>query len=208
VWIAQANGNTQANGRWFVRALSATTLELAGSIGNGSLSGTAVLMPFAGSCASAAGLTLGSGSQYRSGVAYTAPAGPPGYGSAGKGPASDGANVGADPAAVAAATGAVTFQGVQPSANGAQFSYTAHAGTGETCTVDVSADGFASFTRVADSGTGTARTTAVSGLNGSTAYQYRLLCPSVTLAGSFVTSPLAANLVQGAPEVQGAAGVF
>lgn len=210
VWITQANGNTNANGRWFIRALTATTLELAGSIGNGGFSGSAVLVPFSGTCATPAAATLSNSSFYRSGVTYSAPAGPPSYGSAGRGAASDGANIGTNGATIQAATGSVTFQSIARTNTTAQFTYTVHAGSGETCHVDVSADGFATYTRTADSGTGTARTTMVTGLTASTAYTYRLSCPSVSLAGSFFTNPVAAasNSADGNVNPDGAVAIF
>jgi hypothetical protein len=189
VTVTGVGGNTNANGHWFVRVLNATQFVLAGSIGNGNFSGDfggqASLMPLSVQAANFDAWRLVEASPYRAGRAYVAPAGPPGYGTAGQGAATDNRDIGADTAQVRAATGAVAFQGVQSSGGGAQFLYTVYAGDGETCYLDLSSDGFATFTRTADSGMGVERSTFVGNLNAGTNYQFRLLCPSASLQGSY-----------------------
>jgi hypothetical protein len=189
VTVTGVNGNTNANGHWFVRVLSATQFALAGSVGNGSFGGDfggqASMMPLSGQAASYDTYRLVEASMYRAGRNYVAPAGPPGYGTPGQGAATDNKDVGADTALVRSATGEVAFQGVQSWGTGAQFLYSVYAGTGETCYIDISSDGFASFTRTADSGAGVDRSTTVGGLNAGTAYQFRLLCPSASVQGTY-----------------------
>jgi hypothetical protein len=195
-------GNTNMGGLWMVRVVSSTQLALIGSSGNGTFSGTATLMGWAGACASPGNLALLASSPYQAGTAYVAPAGPPSYGTAGQGAATDGSSVGADVAAVRAAVGELELASVAATASGATFTYTAYAGAGETCVIDTSNDGFATFTRTIDSGSGTARATAVGGLQGDVAYQFRLQCPSASVAGEFFTSTTAAG-----PQFRGAGSV-
>lgn len=195
-------GNTNMGGLWMVRVISSVQLALIGSVGNGEFSGTATLMGWAGSCASPGKLALLDSSPYRAGAAYVAPAGPPGYGTAGQGAATDGSSIGADVAAVRAAAGELELGSVSATASGASFSYTVYAGTGETCLIDTSNDGYQTFTRTLDSGSGTQRVTAVGGLQSNAAYEFRLQCPSAAAAGEFFTSTAPAE-----PGFSGAATV-
>lgn len=97
VWIADASGNTNANGRWRVEVVSSTTMKLIGSFGSGTFSGSASMFPLSGACATAEALRLAEGSNYRAGVSYSAAAFPPGVdSSAGAGDASDATDVGVD----------------------------------------------------------------------------------------------------------------
>lgn len=103
VRVMGATGNTNASGLWFVGAVTSQTIALAGSIGNGTFSGTASLVPWAGTCATVAGAALSGSSVYKAGTSFTAPGGPVSYIGAGQGQATDNTNIGFDAVALAAA---------------------------------------------------------------------------------------------------------
>lgn len=203
VRIMDATGNTGANGLWRVRVTSPTQMVLAGSIGNGTFTGTASLVGWSGACATPQKAALTATSPYRGGTTHVPAVGPPTYASPGSGPATDNLDVGADIGAIRAAVGEMEFISASNAGNSLTLNYTVYAGTGETCYVDVSSDSFATLQRVADSGTGTTRTTEVSGLIGGRNYAYRLLCPSYASTGSFSTNGPRTVSMEGQVSFQG-----
>lgn len=189
--VEGAAGNTGANGLWPIGPVTSTTVTLAGSIGNGTLSGTASAMAWSGAGATPANSALGISSVYRAGTSYAAPGGPPSYVGAGQGQATDSTDVGADMSALRVAIGDLTLTSVTPSNTSAVFAYTAYAGSGDQGIIDVSSDGWATSSRTTDSNTGTSRSTTVTGLTSATTYAYRLMLPSMSLSGTFTTSGVA-----------------
>lgn len=85
-----------------------------------------------------------------------------------------GGAVGANIPGVEAALGIVSNIQVFPSGTSIEFLYTAP--DSRACVIDVSGDSGVTWARTTDAGGARMRTTAVTGLTASTAYQYRLMC--------------------------------
>lgn len=172
VLIAGVAGNSAANDIWTVRVTSPTSFDLLGSRGNGVFTGgNATALFLTGACTN---FRLAEDSPFRAGRPTIAGV---------SGPASDGADLGADIDRLEAAIGKATLDEVIWNAASVEFRYTAP--VGETCWVDLSSDGFATPPlRRADDPSTRARQTVISGLTpGSMPYQYRLLCRSFQFSG-------------------------
>ena len=94
VRVSGVQGNTAANGNWVVKASGAKSLTLLATKGDGAYASGGTVIPLTGACNTSTNWALSASSPYKARTVLAAPA--TDGSTAGKGPASDGTDVGVD----------------------------------------------------------------------------------------------------------------